>query len=79
MLDLRLKRESNRITTHIYLKPTHTDQYLLWNLHYQVQQKLRIVTALDREGEIESSTDDLRASQVDLERGRIEREETVEE
>ena len=46
MLDLKLIRENNKITTDIYRKPTHTDQYLQWSSHHPVQQKLGIVRTL---------------------------------
>ena len=91
MLDLKLKREGNSITTDIYWKPTHTDQYLLWSSHHSLQQKLGTVRTLMHMGrhphcrweteereECESSTDDLWVTGVGLERERTEREETVE-
>ena len=46
MLDQRLKREGNSITTEIYRKPTHTDQYLLWSSHHPIKQKLNMVRNL---------------------------------
>ena len=46
MLDLRLIRENNSITTDIYRKPTHTDHYLQWTSHHPVQQKIGIVRTL---------------------------------
>ena len=48
MLDLRLTREGNSITvtTDIYRKPTHSDQYLLWSFHHAIQQKLGTVRTL---------------------------------
>ena len=46
MLDMRLKREGNSITTDIYIKPIHTDQYLLWSSHHPIQQNLGMVRTL---------------------------------
>ena len=46
MLDLRLSREGNRISTDIYRKPTHTDHYLQWKSHHPAQQKKGIVRTL---------------------------------
>ena len=46
MLDLKLIRDNNTITTDIYRKPTHTDQYLQWNSHHPAQQKIGIVKTL---------------------------------
>ena len=46
MLDLKLIRDKNKVTTDIYRKPTHTDHYLQWSSHHPVQQKLGIVRTL---------------------------------
>ncbi len=46
MLDLKLIRKDNRISTDIYRKPTHTDHYLQWSSHHPVQQKLGVVRTL---------------------------------
>ncbi len=46
MLDLKLIRNNNEITTDIYRKPTHTDQYLQSSSHHPAQQKIGIVKTL---------------------------------
>mgnify|MGYP001824971233 CR=1 FL=1 len=46
MLDLKLIRKDNTITTDIYRKPTHTDHYLQWSSHHPVQQKIGVVRTL---------------------------------
>lgn len=46
MLDLRLKREGNSTTTDMYRKPTHMDQFLLWNRNDPIQQKLGTISTL---------------------------------
>ena len=43
MLDIRLIRESSRITTYLYRKVTHTNQYLQCTSNHRVYQKLGIV------------------------------------
>ena len=40
MLDIRMIRDNNRITTDIYTKATHTDQYVQWTSNNPVHQKL---------------------------------------
>ena len=39
-------RENGSITTDIYRKATHTDQYLQWTSNHPVHQKLGIVRTL---------------------------------
>ena len=46
MLDFRMIKVDNMITTHIYRKETHTDHYLQWSCHHSVHQKLGIVKML---------------------------------
>ena len=46
MLELQMIRENNSITTDIYRKATHTDQYLQWTSNHPVHQKLGIVRTL---------------------------------
>ena len=46
MLDLKLIRSGNSVSTDIYRKPTHTDHYLQWSSHHPVQQKIGVVRTL---------------------------------
>ena len=41
-----MTRSGKKITTDVYRKPTHTDQYLHWTSNHPVQQKIGIVKTL---------------------------------
>ena len=51
MLDICMIRENYRITTDIYRKATHTDQYLQWTSTHPVHHKLDIVRTLIHQAE----------------------------
>ena len=63
MLDLKLIRDNNTITTDIYRKPTHTDHYLQWSSHHPVQQKIGIVRTLMHRANTLITDDKLRSAE----------------
>ena len=46
MLDVMWKLEGDKISTDVYIKPTHTDHYLQWDSHNPVAHKLSMVRTL---------------------------------
>ena len=46
MLDIQMIQANDSITTDIYRKATHTDQYLQWTSNHSVLKKLGIVRML---------------------------------
>ena len=45
-LDTLLKRNNGEISVLVYRKPTHTDQYLHYISHHQINCKERVVSSL---------------------------------
>ena len=45
-LDTLLKRNNGEISVLVYMKPTHTDQYLHYSSHHQISCKKSVVSCL---------------------------------
>ena len=65
MLDLKLIRKDNKVTTDIYRKPTHTDHYLQWSSHHPASQKVGVVRTLMHRAETLIKDEDLRKIEKD--------------
>ena len=65
MLDVKMIRQDNSISTDVYRKPTHTDQYLLWTSHHPVHQKLGIVKTLMHRADTLIKDEELRKKEKD--------------
>ncbi len=48
-LDCAIRVGEDRILqVYVYRKPTHTDQYLLFDLHHPLEQKLGVIRTIER-------------------------------
>ena len=55
-LDVLVQRDQNQLSTSVYRKPTHTDQYLHYTSHHPLQVKKGIISTLTRRAKNISST-----------------------
>ena len=64
-LDVLVQRENNTLTTSVYRKPTHTDQYIHYSSCHPIQVKRGVIATLTRRAKNISSTPEILNTELD--------------
>ncbi|XP_067650353.1 uncharacterized protein [Haliotis asinina] len=64
-LDVLVQRENHTLTTSVYRKPTHTDQYIHFSSYHPIQVRRGVITTLTHRAQNISSTPELHEIELD--------------